>query len=236
MAANVQLGDLISFVRKRGDIEGYSQLDRHPDEDLTGYINRGVKAWYEVINRKPGRYVASLTYTTTSGVTLYPLPTGGGAAQPDFWRALNVSAIVAGRQEWLSPFEEFERPRLSDPAGSWYGAPTRYALMGVNLELLPPPGAGTSVTLRYIPVAPQLSSSTDSVDFINGEEDYVIDYAARLAMAKDAQWDVVSHLENDMSAQISRIQDESPKRDMSLPGRVTDLAFSGRASLRRRRF
>lgn len=235
MSSFLSLQALRDLTRKRADVEGYGKLRRHPDTDVNGYVNRGIKAWYQAINRTPGRYVSSYPITTVANQTLYPLPQSQGPTYPDFWRLVNVCGLIAGRQEWLTPFLESERPYLSDPQGTWYGSPTRYALDGTNIELLPIPNANVVVTVRYIPAAPVLTSDTDANDFINGEEDYVIDYAARLIAAKDEQWELVQHLESDLSAQLARIADEAPKRDMSMPGRITDLSFAGRANWHRRR-
>jgi len=83
------------------------------------------------------------------------------------------------------------------------------------------PQAGQSIVLWYIPTFTRLSGDSDSFDFLNGYEEYVIVDAAIKMLGKEES-DVQAMMIR-KQALLDRINAMSDNRDANEPYRITDI-------------
>jgi hypothetical protein len=219
LALNQTLTQLINSTRKCADIEGTSALLRHPDSDVTDYVNRGVAALCRILTLyiPDQQYLSSASVTLVSGTATYSL-------NSTFRNLISVDLTANGTKSWLTAYNMNERPILSDSNIASSGIPLFYRLRAANIEYLPTPGAsGYTSTLWYVPVPVQLSSGgTTTFDTIDRLDDYIIWYAAREVAKKDRLWDLHNALSQNLSELRSDIQTLARSRDMNSPPRVRD--------------
>ena len=75
-----------------------------------------------------------------------------------------------------------------------------------GLRLFPVPDGGQTLRVNYFPAAPELTSSGDVFDGINGWEDYVEMFAARQMALKDEALELAAAIAVDMKSMENRIR------------------------------
>jgi hypothetical protein len=110
-----------------------------------------------------------------------------------------------------------------------YGAiPSRWNLLGSQIEILPPTVGGSSYLLWYVPVLPRLVAPDQTLDpywlTVNGWEEYVTLDAAAKACIKEESLDTASLLLQQKAALRDRIIKEAMPRDISQPKAIVDMA------------
>lgn len=209
--ASVTLTTLISRARSRADMPSTSFVT---DSEVTAWLNEGHQALHEKLIEAYGEhYVFSTSaLTTIAGTIDYSLPS-------DFFKLYGVDLTYGGRSRSLKPYPFNERNFFKNQNTTWYNIP-RYALLGSNIRFQPDPG-NTSGTLNYAPVASTLSSGSDTVNYPNGWEKYIVVYAAIRMLNKEES------NSNDLRDELDRfdkeLRDIVESRDSGLPKQVTDM-------------
>jgi hypothetical protein len=185
------------------------------DAELTAWINEGAQRLHEkLVDAMGEEYVSSSTaFTTVAGQSDYALPT-------TFLKLYGVDLNVGGVNKALRPYMRAERGAYRDDQLGMNRAP-RYSLVGSNLRLYPVPSGGLTGAILYAPVFTLLSSGSDTCNFPNGWERYVVLYAAIQATIKE---------ESSPSALMAVLEKEEAdldkfkmERDLAAPKQVVDL-------------
>jgi hypothetical protein len=216
------LTNLIADVRKRADVEGATA--RHPDADLTRYINQGGAALRDLLIEVRGRrYFRSTTpISVTAGTSVYGLP-------PDFQSLLMVRISTAPGQ-MLEPLMPEDEAWMRDAQSSTQ-RPTHYDLKAGNLEFLPVPTSAMTVTVDYIAAYADLVAGSDTLDGFDGWEEYVVSFAAKCVGVKDDEQDLVRLMNQDLAMLEGRIRKMAVNRDRFRADRVKDVRGAWRPYL-----
>jgi hypothetical protein len=180
-------------------------------------INLSWKELYDILVAKFEDYYTAppLTFTVTAGNTA-PLPL-------DFYKMRGLDYALSGSDFYpLEKFTFLERNNRS--RGTLYQGlyPTvKYRIYGDEILFTPDDGATGSYRLWYIPRATDLTTETDTLDGVNGWEEYVIVDAAIKALQKEES--DVSVLMAQKQALLLRINDMAQNRDAGSPEKVTDV-------------
>lgn len=223
MALTQTLLQLRTNVRRMADVAGTTALQRHPDADLSDYVNRGIAALRRELDVAipDQRFLTSDTVTTVVGTTSYAL-------ESDFTFLVSVDILANGTKTWLLPFEMHERASLTTPDSATSGIPFTYRLRGANLELLPAPQGVYTVTVWYVAAPTTLSADGDTFDTITRLDDYVIAYAAKLVAMKDKNWDLAQACDGIMDRMRDDVQFIARSRDRNAPSRIVDESLADR--------
>lgn len=195
--------------------------------ELTDYINGSIAEWSDEVRGTTwgGTYSrSSYTFTTTNGTASYPLPA-------DFLSLLSVD-VNAGGSAVISakPFQEEQRNvfRNFPVFFGWdFSTPVYYQRQGTNIVFLPTPLGSYSVTLNYVPTAPVLTDPDDSIDCINGWEEFIILDSAIKCLTKAGEIETIPTLERARERQRERIRAMASRGDQSAAEHVHVVANAG---------
>ncbi len=219
MSLNQSQAQMRDGVRKFANIQGTTALLRHPDADISDYINRALGSLHRKLTTSlpDQRFLASSSFDTEGGESTYDLPA-------TFDYLISAELSNGSTRTWLSSFEMQERAMLLSPDEPTRGIPITYRLRGGSIELLPTPRSDDhTVTLWYVPTADQLSSGSEVFDTISRLDEYVIAYSARPVAIKDKNWDLVAACKNIIDELTADIEVLSRNRDRNSPPRVIDV-------------
>ena len=221
MAKTATLSVIRTEAKQRAEMENSTFV---ADSEWNGYINRSYAELYDMLVQKfgPEYYITSSTVTTVSGTDSYALAA-------DFYKLLGVDLLVSGTDYvTLSPFMFSERNQFGSVARILRGgAPDyRYRVQGSNLVLRPVPKEARTLKVWYIPAYTTLSQDSDTLDGVNGWEEYVIVDAAMKALSKEES--DVSVLMAQKQALIQRIEAAAQNRDAGAPLRMVDVRYTDR--------
>ena len=229
MALNQTLAQLRASARKCADIEGTSATSRHPDADVNDYVNRGLAALYRLLTLCDSgqRYLSSQIVNVTSGTSGYTLDT-------TFAHLISAEATIEGSRIWLLPYMPgAERAILSDSALVDVNRTPSYRLEGGSITFLPVPASTYTVSLWFVPAAPQLANDATVFDTVQRLDDYIIWHAAREIGTKDKQWDLVRSLDGRILDMRGEIENLARHRDQNAPQRIVDITLGDRYGRRR---
>lgn len=223
MSLTQTLLQLRTNVRRMADVQGTTALQRHPDADISDYVNRGIAALRRELDVAipDQRFLTSASVSTVAGTTTYALDSS-------FTFLVSVDIVAHGAKSWLLPFEMHERALLTDDASTSAGTPSAYRLRGSNIELLPEPDGVYTVTVWYVAAPTTLSADADTFDTITRLDDYVIAYAAKLVAMKDKNFDLVQACDALMDRMRDDIQFIARSRDRNGPSRIVDETLADR--------
>lgn len=185
------------------------------------YVNYSWKELYDILVAKFEDYYTSvLTFTLTGGQNSQALPA-------DFYKMRGVDRAISGTEYYtLRPFtfeDRNNRRRVTLYRGLY---PTiRYRVFGDAVIFTPDDAADGNYRFFYIPRAQDLTAGTDTIDGVNGWEDYVAVDAAIKALIKEET--DASALMMQKQALLQRINDMGNNRDAGESERVTDVTTSG---------
>lgn len=219
MSYNVTLTELIERVRQRTNLEGAQAFVT--DWEVTGLINVAYAEWLDEVRGTTwvGQYTrSSYSFTTTSGQQLYQLP-------PDFMSLISLDIAFANGSPVISAraYQEEERNRFRQYPllyGWTVSSPIFYQLQQGNLSFIPVPNGAFQCQLNYVPVAPRLAGPEDTIDSINGWEEFIVLHAAIRVATKDGQMDLIPVLAGQLEQQRERIRAMAPRRDQQTAERV----------------
>lgn len=212
--AAVTLTTLRALVRERADMTG-SSFVTDVATSLDRWINEGCQRLHEkLVDAMGDQYVeSSSALTLVAGTSDYNLPS-------DFYKLYEVELTLSGTVRTLMPFNRAERNALTSRIVTWQEVP-QYRLAGSKIRILPTPQAAASGTMRYAPTFTVMSNGSDSCNFPDGWEKYVIVSAAIQALLKEES-DV-----RDLRQELAQFEADFEKmkfdRDLQFPTSAVDL-------------
>jgi hypothetical protein len=117
------------------------------------------------------------------------------------------------------PYQEEQRNmfKLLPFVGWSFGAVQSvwYQIQGTNINFLPTPTAGYNVTVNYVPTAPILSAPYDTLNSVNGWEEYVVLDAAMKCLIKTGNTEMLAALQPYLAREQMRIEQAAALQDMN---------------------
>jgi hypothetical protein len=222
VARGVSLSTLQTRVLQRANLEG--ALTFITTSELTDHINESLAELYDLIRGVFGQdyYRSSFAITTVNGTSAYALPA-------DFLALISVDVQVSGGPQNITltakPYMENERNLYKFLPATWtFGQPIYYRLQATNINFIPTPPGGWTVTLNYVPTPTKLANPGDTFDGVAGWEEYAVLDAAIKCLLKDGDLEMVAQLEQRKMAIRVRIEALAPERDAGQPERVHDVS------------
>jgi hypothetical protein len=93
-------------------------------------------------------------------------------------------------------------------------------MIGNNIRMIPTPSTAESVTIWYIPKAEKVTSTSQTLECINGFEEMVKLYAAIRAKMKEEK--NFSEIKAEYDDKLKKMHDALAGRDAAFPERITD--------------
>lgn len=192
------------------------------DAEWNGYIQRSYQGLYGRIVEAFGNdyFVQSptggYTFTTDGTNNFFALPDGSGSS-PAFFKLLGVDVLLSsGTGQWVSltPFAFADRNRAAFP----------------NTQI---PQAGQTVRVFYVPRLTVPTQDSDTIDGVNGWEDWIICEACMVALTKEES--DVSVFGMRLAALEKRLEAEIENRNATEQGgAIVDVYRRGRAGMQYR--
>jgi hypothetical protein len=212
-------------VRARADMKNSLFVE---EDELNQYINSSYQELYDLLVASFEDYytLPPVTVTITTGSTI-DLPT-------DFYKLRGVDGKLDNNNFYtLQPFQFAERNINRQGVGilnasQWY---TQYRIVGNKIYITPEDNAAGDYRLWYIPKCTTLLLDTDTLDGINGWEEYIVVDAARKCLQKEESDTSAMVQEKEMLRQ--RIINMAARRDAGMPKSITDLNRIDRFNNRR---
>lgn len=226
MAYPVTLGTLSERVLQRANLEGGSPFIK--PYELTDLINGSVAEWVDEVRGTTwnGSYTrSSYSFTSVGQQRLYALP-------QDFLSLISVDISIAGGSPVITAraYQEEQRNAfLSFPLlGGWgLNQPIWYQVQGPNISFIPTPQGPYTIILNYTPTAPVLAASDDSIDSVNGWEEFIVLDAAIKCLIKAGENETIPVLTQRLESQRQRIRSMAPRRDQQTAERVHVIENAG---------
>jgi len=211
----VTLSEIREEAAERADMENSNFVN---SAELLRYINRSYAKLYDLlIQAYPDYFTKTKPFSFSVNTTdrFYRLP-------GDFYKLRGVDLVSSNTKSiTLKPFMFEERNRYSEPViwGFEGTAYIRYRITGNKIEFVPQNATTAQIELWYLPTAPKLETDTDTIDGINGWEEFVI---------LDTAIKMVTKEESDPSALMA--QKAEFKRDLEIIAASRDLGQTERVS------
>lgn len=219
MAAGVTtVSAVTASIRYRADQVNSSFVT---DAEILTYIQSSQQELYDLLVTTYGEdYYSSIasTITTDGSNDRFALPT-------DFYKLLGCSLLIQSgtpnQYITMRPFAFAERDKWSTGAvASGRQTPLRYRLEAGNLWLRPFPASGQVIQLYYVPRLSVPTLPTDTIDGVNGWEEYLVVDGAIKCMQKEESDCRVLMAQKD--ALVRRINAAAANRDAGEPTTVAD--------------
>lgn len=219
MARTFTVSELITRIRERSNTERSNFVT---DDEIIRYIDQGYTKLYDLIVSKfENYYINDYSFQTTGTTQFFDLPT-------DFYKMVGLDQFqnTSGSGDnalTVRPFNFNERNRYNNilfavTAAAFY----RYLIQGSKIKILPPPDAGITFKMWYVPAPTKITSTAQTIDGVSGWEEVVVLYAAVQIMNKQ---ELDSNpLKREYAEAVDRVMTMATERDAALPERVTDLA------------
>lgn len=207
----VQLQTLRSRARKRADMENSEFVT---DSELDDYINTSYKELYDILVSKFEQWYVS----DPTSLTLTTSDAGKKALASDFYKLEGVDQQIGGKWREVHQFNFNERNR-SGSLDRW--TTVEYRVVGTDLRFSPVDQAVGTFRYWYTPIATEMSNDTDTMDGVNGWEEYVVIDAARKMLLKEES--DISGLLQEKQALLNRIEIMAQNRDVANAQQVEDV-------------
>lgn len=211
----IQLSDLRTRVRYRADMENSEFIT---NTELNVFINESYKELYDIlVSTFEDWYVGDPTE-----ITMTTADAGKKALASDFYKMRGVDQQIAGNWKEVRPFNFNERNRqgLVDKLHGVHST-VRYRVVGSDIRFSPTDMAVGTFRYWYTPLATEMTLDTDTMDGVNGWEQYVIVDAARKCLLKEES--DTSELERELARLTNRIEVMARNRDAANPQQVEDI-------------
>jgi hypothetical protein len=207
------VGQLATRIRERADMVNSTFIT---EPELRGYISASYAELYDVLVKSGLAYHEKQhDYTTDSGAT-YALPS-------DYYGTIGVD-YHQDASRWVSLPELMPQERnRHQELGT--GQALGFRIVGQSLVLLPTPPAGQEYRLIYVPCAVDLDSDAQTIDGVNGWEEYIVWDSVVKCLAKEES--STQTAERNRQRVLERIEEAAENRALSHPRRVVD-AYEGR--------
>lgn len=212
----VTLSQLRTQARQRADMENSTFVS---DAELNTYINASYAELYDLL---VGVFE---DYNLTSGNIAILANTSAYSLPSDFYKLRGVDLVLdaLGNAVTLKPFNFQERNSyMFTPTWNVVGLSyLRYHIQGNQMKFVPVPNTNQTVKLWYIPAISRLSQDSDTVDGVNGFEEYiVIDAAMKMRIKEESD---IQELVMQKEAMRQRIMSMAANRDAGSPEKVSDV-------------
>ena len=214
MANTFTLAQLKTRARERSDMENSTFIS---DSELLSYINASHAELYDILVSKfEDYYTIKTTTTVATGASTITLPS-------DFYKLRGVD-FQLDTNTWVAvgKFNFIERNVLNRSIvrrGAGFRE-TQYRVIGGEIQIEPEDSAHGEYRIWYTPLPTLLSADTDTVDGINGWEEYIVIDAAIKMLAKEES--STTHLEREKAAMLERIETMAANRDSGQPEKISD--------------
>ena len=213
--ATVTLAVLKTRARQRADMEDSEFIS---DSELLSYINSSYAELYDLLVASYEDYHVGnpVEFTISSGNT-YTLPS-------DFYKLRAIDYKVDGsnyaamRRFVFADRNSNERSRTVDTE-------MKYRIVGNKIYIEPSSNANGDYRIWYTPSITLLSTDSDTIDGINGWEEYVVVDAAIKMLNKEES--DTRHLDMEKQSLMQRIEKMSQNRDDAAPDTITDMSAYG---------
>lgn len=219
MAYTVSLASLTRGALQRANLEGVRASQSIKEPELTGYVNGSIAEWVDEVRATTwnGNYSRSAwPITTVANMSSYALA-------PDFLSLISVDVTITSGGPVIAARAYQEEQRNAFRSGGWgweYAAPIYYQMQGTNIAFIPVPQGPYAVQVNYVPTAPILVAQADTIDSINGWEEFIHLDVAIKCLAKLGGNDQIPILAQRLEHQRARIRSLAPRRDMQTAERV----------------
>lgn len=198
---------IMDRCRRRADMENSNFIS---DAELLDLINEAhAEVWDLLVAAFQNYFISETNLTLTAGTTTYDLP-------DDFYKSVTVDLRSGAAPNYsyasLFPFEEVERNSVLTTSSSIPNA---------------------TVRLRYIPAPPVFALAdvaTDTIDGRAGWETLLVTTVAIFMLTKEES--DTSALERRKQAEMVRIQSMAQNRDVTNPGKITDVTVYDNAFIK----
>jgi len=208
------LTTLRNRVRERVDMVGSSFIT-DTSTSLDAWINEANQKLHGMLVDAYGEEYASSEsdFTTVANQSDYAIATG-------FFKLYGVDLNYNGDWRTLLPYTRAERNTYRNSRTMGWSLP-KYALVGNYVRLYPTPQAGLSGKILFAPGPATLASGTDTVEYPNGWDRFIVVDAAIQALAKEES--SASALIAEREAIRQEIEKAKELRDLAAPRQVTDM-------------
>lgn len=213
--AAVTLTTLRSRVRERADMVNSTFL-QDTATSLDALINEAVQELHELLTQHYGENykMSQSSVSTVAGQSSYALPT-------DFYKLLGVDLTIASDQPRDLKRYTFKERNVMRASAQWGGlVMPQYNLEDSNIVLYPTPSGVYPLVLYYVPMLPLLVDPSDTVNFPNGYERYVVLSAAVKALKKEES--DTRDLERELGTLEAKIITGAESRDAGAPKQAVD--------------
>ena len=211
MSNTYTLAQLRTRCDQRADME---DSDFISDSEQLSYINASYAELYDILVASfQDYYLTSSTFTISSGNT-ETLPS-------DFYKLRGLDKQIGADWYALKKFNFFNRNEYNNSLlRRRVSADVRYRIQGSTLYIEPEANANGNYKLWYIPVFTPLSAESDTIDGLNGWEEYIVIDVARKMLAKEES--STAHLDGEKAMMLKRIEDMAAERDSGEPETITN--------------
>lgn len=197
-AGVVTLLDVRTSCKQQSDNVGQAFIS---DAEWNGYIQTAYSELYgKIVTAFGNDYfvqtpAAGYTFLTNGTSQYFALPDGTGSS-PAFFKLLGVDLQLTQQTQWISlkPFA--------------FGERNKYSAYNSGI-----PMAGQTIRLLYVPRLIRPTMDADTIDGVNGWEDWLAAKACLMALAKEES--DVSVFMARLAALEKRLEDEIENRDAS---------------------
>lgn len=210
--ATVDLGTLKTKVRTI--IAGQNDTAWLSDTELTTFINDSISALVELINNQNSDYYVVSATLSANGTAFIDLP-------DDVLEVRGMDYKQGDQAITMRGFNFQERNRLNTPFWTMYGADIyglyRYHLLGDQVEIQPIPTTADQFTVWYVPINAPLVSDSDTFNFQNRWDQWIVFDAAIKARLKEEDEQAVAVLQGEREKVEQRIMAAASRRDSGQP-------------------
>lgn len=209
-------------VRERTGLE--SATDYPTDTEINSCINQsGAELWGILTSKFEDYGLTKSTFNIVANQADYVF-SSLSTPVTNFMRLRGLDLLVSGTTGY-QPMEKFEleERRIYDRFPNFTSGWPRYTyrLQGNGFELLPAPGSNGTGRIWYIPTFTTMSDDADTLDGVNGWEEFVVvDACVKLRTKMDLPSDA---FERQKAFQIDRIHREAAQIDASKPMRIKQV-------------
>ena len=213
--ATITASDLKLRARQRADMENSEFVS---DSELLYYVNNSYAELYDILVAKfEDYYVKNPPYEFTLAGSDY-----AANLPADFYKLRGVDR-QSGSDWYNLRLFQFEQRNDTGRGGHWALAESlRYRIYGNQIIISPSDQASGTYKIWYVPKFTPLVADVDTVDGVNGWEEYIVVDAAIKCLQKEES--STTTLEGMKKALLVRINSMATNRDAGEPERVTDMA------------
>lgn len=212
MADLITVSSIKTQARQKADMENSEFVS---ESELLGYINSSYAKLYDLLVASHADYYITSTSETITTGNVITIPT-------DFYKLKGLDVQLSGDFVTVSKFNFRDRNRITNGFNrAALQTNKRYRVLAGEIHILPEDDAVGTYKLWYTPRLTRLLLDTDTLDSINGWEEYIIvDVAIKMLLKEESD---TSSLQIALREQEARVEAMSQTRD-SEPETITDVS------------